>query len=1159
MKFLPSLLLLPLSLILLLPLPAMEIPEFVPPVRDELAGITPAMAALDHAMTLVQERRLREAIPMLEGVLAEDPSLLSAWETLGWALWLDDQREAAETLWNRLVTIAPDEPTGYNLLAQVATANGNLRLARERYETSLRLDPAQFEIRVAYARVLLWSGDHPTAVRELRRLSREAPDRLDVRIDLAWAMYANEDYEASLDIWNGINDMMPDDPGFLMARANVLLLIGALPEAEADARATLEAEPENREAVLMLADLAERSGTPEQVVRAMRRVIDLLETERDQARVATRLANFMFGVHQREPGIFSLQDCIRAAREAVDLDPDEINAVLFLGELLLANRQFSSAAEQFQHVLDTMNPHNIRALYGMMETYFGRAQFDNAETQLIHNLRLFNPENPYRHVFWARLHFARGNYPDALRALEDLEMEGARGAIFHIHYTDISPSEWSDTHSARQLRDHLITLRRAGFRFVSPSEIPAVLESQTPPALRDGRTRLQRGILSARSAWAGNREADPVLLRDHVPPKIVAVSFDGGFRNAFRFGTQIAEEMMIPLGMFLRVGDVVDLNQNRMATFAEIQEFLASERWEIHSQLWEAGRLATPEAGGREVRPLPHLIWNPLAERQETFREYHQRLRREFRTSRNTIVRELNLGEDDVRAVAYPFGDIGQESTTNISLFNVTDAILNEAELTYRIGFLNADQGYAIRRDNPMLSKRWQPGRFDDGREVLRQSYLQHPVFMARRMRAELAALKGELHTANEAVTLLRRDGFPEEDLAELQAFVDRHLARLMPLPESVDADTAAAEDRGGLIRIRQPFVGIDARTTRANEQIEDWDAGLFAGANLNRSTVLQLRASVGSIRQTVTTNFLFETERTTRSTSTSTLRIVEDGVVTNRQQTETLVNTVTVESNRVERTRYQADRLTLGLHLNHVHTSGSVTLGEIRLIEMDGDEIGSEQAVTYGIEHRWRPRPALDLAARYQHGLVPSARSMIEFDALQLKPLWRFRDGWHIQADTQFQYYEDRNSLLHLELENLWRLSIEQDIWLGLHNSVTTMDRDSEFYWSPYWNERHYVFLRLRRAYPNYFAMLMGQIGIEREQVRDKQLEEFRSAQVRGETIGFFPGLNPERGWSTLVGATASVTRTWKSGWELSTEFTVRALREYIEHSVSASLLYRF
>ena len=46
-------------------------------------------------------------------------------------------------------------------------------------------------------------------------------------------------------------------------------------------------------------------------------------------------------------------------------------------------------------------------------------------------------------------------------------------------------------------------------------------------------------------------------------------------------------------------------------------------------------------------------------------------------------------------------------------------------------------------------------------------------------MRAEIAALSGELHLVQEMVRLLKRDGI-QEDLEEINTMVHKHVARLM-------------------------------------------------------------------------------------------------------------------------------------------------------------------------------------------------------------------------------------------------------------------------------------------------------------------------------------------------------------------------------------------
>ncbi len=450
---------------------------------------------------------------------------------------------------------------------------------------------------------------------------------------------------------------------------------------------------------------------------------------------------------------------------------------------------------------------------------------------------------------------------------------------------------------------------------------------------------------------------------------------------------------------------------------------------------------------------------------------------------------------------------------------------------------------------------------------MLRAAYLQHPVYVARRMRVEMAALSGQLHLANENIELLRRDGYPEEDLALLQAYVKRHLARLVALPDAVE-DTAASPvaEKEKLIQLQDPYIGVDGRNLRANVVIDERELGIFAGVNLNRRSALQVRYGLGAIKQTNTTNRFVEVEKTSTSTSREIVQTVEDGVVSNTEETRTAFETVTIQSNVVERTKYDADFTNLGLLYSYIHDSGSFTIARAGLYTLNPDggedeEDGeaSNQAFTYGLEHQWRPFPAMDISSMYTHGVVPSAREVITYDQLALRPFWRIRDGWQTNGIGSFAFYEDRNSHVRVEMENFWRMSQAIDLWLGFHNSIDTTDRDSDIYWSPYWEQRHYFILRLRRSYPNYFGMFKANVGVMKSRARQAELDLFDNSRVQGETQGFSPGSGPDEDWNPLLGFSASVTRSWDSGWNITGEFSVNSSKEYTEHTVSGSLLYKF
>ncbi|MBU1694196.1 MAG: tetratricopeptide repeat protein, partial [Verrucomicrobia bacterium] len=961
------------------------------PETEDVARVTPAMAKMYEAMVDVQNKKYEEAIPKLEWVLETDPTLHGAWKTLALAYWLSGRRDDARRLGQQFVTIAPGEPRAYNFLAQIATADGELNRAEDLYRQSLQLNPDQYDTRFSYARVLFWSGKRELALEELSKLYERDPARLDVKLQLAKTLYANEEYELSLEHWNHINEMVPDYPDYLIPRAQALALIGALKEAQAEAERILDIEPDNQAALNILTDIAMRARLHEEVVKSLRRVRDRAESDMAKANIARRLAYYMKSQYDRDPMNFTLAQCVQAAQEAYRLDPDDVNGKLFYAEMLALDKEYGRAEEHFLDALKTRNPNSQRARQGLFETYLGRMMLDEAEKQLEENLSSFDPNDPYRHYAWALLLFARGRYFDALESLDRLEQEGAQGAVFTLLYHGLSPSEWSQMPSVRQFRDHMMTLRREGFRFLSPEDFPKYFESLPTPERVERRPWLYRMAQSVRRAFSGEPAPPVVMLRDYTPERVAAVTFDDALRPSFRWATPVAEELRIPLTMFVPVGNILS-NDMRIVSWPELREYHRTGVWTIGSHLMDAGTPASVDREGRRANPLPNLIWLEEKDRQETLREYYRRLRREFLESRNILRRELELPEG-ILTVSYPMGDVGQATDCNIDLFNVPEAVLNEAEIHYRMGFLQSRFGYAMKLDNPMLYQRWEPDRHDSGQDVLRYALQNHPVFLARRTRAEMAALQGEMHKALDMIELLKRDGYPEEDLAELSAYVQRRLARLVAIPAAVKDETDERSKR--LVDLRHPYLGVEGNSVKANVMIDEWHVAAKGGFNINPRLSIEGRVGYGRIEQQVTSNFWTQVMTTNVTQRRDITTTTEDGTTTTKD--ETIVSFVQrlQGTNIVTTTNYTANETLVGLALHYIFRNGSVGTFDIRQRSFDEDLEG-ESVITYALEYTWRPALAIDMAARYEHDMMPSARAVIEYDGAVLGAVWRIRDWWN-------------------------------------------------------------------------------------------------------------------------------------------------------------------
>ncbi len=155
---------------------------------------------------------------------------------------------------------------------------------------------------------------------------------------------------------------------------------------------------------------------------------------------------------------------------------------------------------------------------------------------------------------------------------------------------------------------------------------------------------------------------------------------------------------------------------------------------------------------------------------------------------------------------------------------------------------------------------------------------------------------------------------------------------------------------------------------------------------------------------------------------------------------------------------------------------------------------------MTYGIEHQWRPYPNMDFVAAFNHGVVPSARELVSYDQVVLRSIWLVRDWWQATGGGSFSFYNDDNSFVNAEVENLFLLSERLDIWGGMHSSITTTDEESDLYWSPFWEQRHYLILEIRRSFPDFTASFRGHLGFQKERARDEDIQEFLNLQAVAE-----------------------------------------------------------
>lgn len=732
-------------------------PDSAAPLPDEIKPPSRSVGALRsdpekvrEGIELFKNKRYDEAARLLEAAVLERPEISRAWQALGLAYWSGGNAAAAADAWRRYRTIDPEQPQIHEWLGDLFTASGNVEEALRSYDEALRLQPTNLDLLIRRMRVARWAGHMEDIMEPLRRLCAAYPRRGDLKQELASALFANREYAEAAPLWREIRQQRPDDPSARIREIACRAYSAGDAAAQREAEAFLMQNPANIDALRLLADLAQSGGQPMAAVAFLRQMAPLIQDPKKRARVVLRIVGIIENETERDPERFPAADAMAMLEDHLKAFPDEVDILLQLGELYLQNRKPDRAAETFRSILAKLNPQNIRAERGLFEVAMLRQDVREARLRL-DRIASFNPADPYLYFLRSRLDILRTDYAAALDHAAQLERAGLSGAVGVLLYHGLTESAWSEIPSVALVREQLLALREAGYRFLAAHEIPAFMASHGVPAGSDS-------------------------LAFHAPERVACVTFDDARRDAMRLGTPLSREVDIPFSMHVPVG-YVNEEHPFIAGWEQLRRCAAEGRWHYGSHALDGHDPKPQRLGGLAVHPLANRLWLANRNRAETPGEYLERVDAEYRVSRDRMAQNLeHPGEQTF--FAYPFGDIGQLSNCNVS--NAPRINLEIAGKYYQLGFIQSYYGHAVSGDNPLLYQRTEPRRGERGAELRDRLLVSHPVFLARAQRVEIAMLAGKPYLASETLAVLERDGYPAREFARLRERADKALGRSM-------------------------------------------------------------------------------------------------------------------------------------------------------------------------------------------------------------------------------------------------------------------------------------------------------------------------------------------------------------------------------------------
>ncbi len=1013
-------------------------------------------------MDLVLDEEYEEAIPKLEAVLAAEPTLAPVWSTLGWTYWRVGRQSDAVELWRKFVALDPQHPQAHLLMGNALVGTGRLREAETHLKRSLELDPHQIEPQLVLATLYRWTARYQASVQLLRELLARYPDRMDIQNELGVSLFENGNYDEALPLLERGVRALPNDRELARVHARCLLRTGNLTEAQVRARRLLRSNDTDLELLLLLADAPRYSNDPAAALPYLQRIARSSTDERVLIEAHSRMIEIYSRLWEREPHKYSLEDAIKSAEALLEIDPGNPSWRQTYGGLLLMNRQYVASARQFDWLTGNSTTNVLGARNGLFEVGQATANYRMGREHLDY-IASINPANPYLHQMHARLELSRGNMPEAYDALDKLEAAGLLGAVAVLQYGALSDSDWSDAMSVRRFRLQMLALKQAGYRFLTPSQIAPYFAGIEPPAWRD------RG--------------------DYVPPRAVIVMFDQVDGRTLQLATEVAMDLDLVFALDVPTGPVSEAHAG-IAGIEALREYAGTGRWVIGSMLHDAVRLVPVREDGRLGSGLANRIWLEGDEMYESELEFAKRVRQEYSESRR-LLREW-LGESEtVNFVAYPYGEYGQGLLGNVG--NAIAINLNEAAINYEIGFTQSVFGYAVNGDNPLMYQRYAPRLFDTGQDLIDHLAMHHPVLLARRMRAEFAALEGRLYRARENLDHLRTAGYPQRPYDRIEAFVYDRLA----LRFGVARQTEKSDKGMFNLEIEHPYVGGQFDWFRDSLDRRNWTTGGFAGLYLTPVIYGEVRAGYGAFQQDYTVNLAGE------------------------EQTPVL------EGRRAEVTeKYVGARTGIRVERQKTKSAPILLNAGLERHEYRGDADFDDWA--YMFEAAFRPAPAFDVLLRFDHTAMPSARSLVEeqlaYDQYAYGGALRLRDWWDVWTRASYFDINDGNERLHLGFSTLWELVEDAGLLAGLEYSYVDARHAKEDYWTPYRLNQWMLVGQLRNNFYRFYYDVSLKWGYAREDIRPEDQAAYDRLVERARLFRFDPGDAPESEWVEVFSANASL-----------------------------------
>lgn len=295
--------------------------------------MNPSDRQLQTAQQLLQDRRLPEALALLDTILARRPNDLEAHLKRGSALFRMGRLDAALASVDRAIALEPRHPGAHLLKGSICGAGGRYDMALAAYDRAIAIRPEFADAWFGRGNALARKNSHADALASYRQTLALAPNHADAWVGCAEALVNTGRGDEALEAYGKALAIRPEQTNALLGRANLLLNLRRFDEARPDYDRLLRLNPNLAAAWLGRGIIEGRAQRRDDALNAFQRALAL-----DPGLARAWLQG---GIVLREMGRNA--EAFDAVRKALDLDPGLEDGWVELGALELKGRNYPAA------------------------------------------------------------------------------------------------------------------------------------------------------------------------------------------------------------------------------------------------------------------------------------------------------------------------------------------------------------------------------------------------------------------------------------------------------------------------------------------------------------------------------------------------------------------------------------------------------------------------------------------------------------------------------------------------------------------------------------------------------------------------------------------------------------------------------------------------